>query len=73
VALIGIDNDPLTRTLTRVPLSSVIQGTETMGRTAAALLHQMLHGKPCAGTQILAAGCNQCRLPACINPGQSPM
>ncbi|AZF21088.1 XylR family transcriptional regulator [Pseudomonas sp. R3-52-08] len=53
VALIGIDNDPLTRTLTRVPLSSVIQGTETMGRTAAALLHQMLHGKPCAGTQVL--------------------
>ena len=53
VALIGIDNDPLTRTLTRVPLSSVIQGTETMGRTAAALLHQMLHGKPCAGEQIL--------------------
>jgi LacI family transcriptional regulator len=53
VALIGIDNDPLTRTLTRVPLSSVIQGTETMGRTAAALLHQMLHGKSCAGTQIL--------------------
>ncbi len=31
----------------------MIQGTETMGRTAAALLHQMLHGKPCAGTQIL--------------------
>ena len=53
VALIGIDNDPLTRTLTRVPLSSVIQGTETMGRTAAALLHQMLHGKACAGRQIL--------------------
>ncbi|MBN2976984.1 XylR family transcriptional regulator [Pseudomonas fluorescens] len=53
VALIGIDNDPLTRTLTRVPLSSVIQGTETMGRTAAALLHQMLHGKPCVGTQVL--------------------
>ncbi|WP_112194719.1 XylR family transcriptional regulator [Pseudomonas sp. LG1E9] len=53
VALIGIDNDPLTRTLTRVPLSSVIQGTETMGRTAAALLHQMLHGKPCVGTRVL--------------------
>lgn len=53
VALIGIDNDPLTRTLTRVPLSSVVQGTETMGRTAAALLHQMLHGKPCTGTQVL--------------------
>ncbi|MGV8918926.1 MAG: XylR family transcriptional regulator [Pseudomonas sp.] len=53
VALIGIDNDPLTRSLTRVPLSSVIQGTESMGRTAARLLHQMLHGMPSAGTQIL--------------------
>ncbi len=53
VALIGIDNDPLTRTLTRVPLSSVIQGTETMGRTAAALLHQMLHGKPCKAERFL--------------------
>jgi len=53
VALIGIDNDPLTRTLTRVPLSSVIQGTETMGRTAAHLLHQMLHGLPSTGTQVL--------------------
>lgn len=53
VALIGIDNDPLTRTLTRVPLSSVVQGTETMGRTAAHLLHQMLHGLPSTGTQVL--------------------
>jgi LacI family transcriptional regulator len=53
VALIGIDNDPLTRTLTRVPLSSVIQGTEQMGRTAARLLHQMLHGMPSTGTQVL--------------------
>ncbi|NKQ12949.1 XylR family transcriptional regulator [Pseudomonas sp. SST3] len=53
VALIGIDNDPLTRSLTRVPLSSVVQGTETMGRTAAHLLHQMLHGVPSASTHIL--------------------
>ncbi len=53
VALIGIDNDLLTRSLTRVPLSSVVQGTETMGRTAAHLLHQMLHGMPSAGTHIL--------------------
>lgn len=53
VALIGIDNDPLTRSLTRVPLSSVIQGTETMGRTAAHLLHQMLHGMPSTAQQIL--------------------
>ncbi len=55
VALIGIDNDPLTRSLTRVPLSSVIQGTERMGRTAAHLLHQMLHGMPSTGSQILVA------------------
>jgi LacI family transcriptional regulator len=53
VALIGIDNDPLTRTLTRVPLSSVIQGTQSMGRTAARLLHQMLHGVPSTTSQIL--------------------
>ncbi len=31
VAIIGIDNDPLTRTLTRIPLSSVIQGTVENG------------------------------------------
>lgn len=53
VALIGIDNDPLARTLTRVPLSSVIQGTEEMGRTAAHLLHQMLHGMQLGGSCIL--------------------
>ncbi|MFJ2990085.1 XylR family transcriptional regulator [Collimonas sp. NPDC087041] len=53
VALIGIDNDPLARTLTRVPLSSVIQGTEEMGRTAAHLLHQMLHGVQLGGSCIL--------------------
>ncbi|MFM0287007.1 XylR family transcriptional regulator [Paraburkholderia megapolitana] len=53
VAIIGIDNDPLTRTLTRIPLSSVIQGTEEMGRTAAYLLHQMLHGARFPGRRIL--------------------
>ena len=53
VAIIGIDNDPLTRTLTRIPLSSVIQGTEEMGRTAAHLLHQMLHGARFPGQRIL--------------------
>jgi LacI family transcriptional regulator len=52
VAIIGIDNDPLTRTLTRIPLSSVIQGTEEMGRTAAHLLHQMLHGARFPGRRI---------------------
>ena len=63
VALIGIDNDPLARILTRVPLSSVIQGTREMGRTAAHLLHQMLQlggSARLAGTRILVppAGIN---------------
>ena len=44
VAIVGIDNDPLTRSLTRIGLSSVRQGTHEMGRIAARLLHQMLHG-----------------------------
>ncbi|GAA5172175.1 DNA-binding transcriptional regulator [Viridibacterium curvum] len=42
VAIIGIDNDPLTQAITRIPLSSVIQGTREMGRTAASLLHRRL-------------------------------
>ena len=60
VALIGIDNDPLARILTRVPLSSVMQGAVEMGRTAAHLLHQMLHGARFADTRILVppAGIN---------------
>jgi LacI family transcriptional regulator len=53
VALIGIDNDPLARSLTRIPMSSVIQGAQEMGRTAAHLLDQMLHGVRLAGTRIL--------------------
>ncbi|KQW93664.1 AraC family transcriptional regulator [Massilia sp. Root418] len=52
VALIGIDNDPLVRMLTRIPLSSVIQGAQEMGRTAAHLLDQMLHGVRLADTRI---------------------
>jgi LacI family transcriptional regulator len=60
VALIGIDNDPLARMLTRIPLSSVIQGAQEMGRTAAHLLHQMLNGARLDGTRILVppAGLN---------------
>jgi len=44
VAIIGIDNDPLVRRLTRIPLSSVIQGAQDIGRAAARLMGQMLHG-----------------------------
>jgi LacI family transcriptional regulator len=53
VALIGIDNDPLARMLTRIPLSSVIQGAQQMGRNAAHLLDQMLHGVRMSGTRVL--------------------
>ena len=52
VALIGIDNDPMVRMLTRIPLSSVIQGAQEMGRTAAHLLDQMLHGVRLPDTRI---------------------
>ncbi|NHZ96063.1 DNA-binding transcriptional regulator [Massilia sp. CCM 8734] len=60
VALIGIDNDPLARMLTRIPLSSVIQGAQEMGRAAAHLLDQMLHGARLSTTRILVppAGIN---------------
>jgi len=62
VALIGIDNDPLVRVLTRIPLSSVIQGAHEMGRTAAHLLERMLHGDRLADTRILVppSGINAC-------------
>ncbi|KAF1003611.1 MAG: Xylose operon regulatory protein [Luteibacter sp.] len=53
VAIVGIDNDPMAQLLTRIPLTSVIQGAEEMGRTAAHLLHQMLRGADCTGTRVL--------------------
>jgi LacI family transcriptional regulator len=68
VAVIGIDNDPLVRMLACLPLSSVIQGTNEMGRTAARMLHQLLEGTylecrriliPPAGINVLASSCYQ--------------
>jgi len=53
VAIVGIDNDPLAQTLCRIPLTSVQQGTEEMGRTAAHVLHRMLHGADCSDTRVL--------------------
>jgi len=44
VSVIGIDNEELTRHLTRVPLSSVGQGCRSMGYHAAKLLHRALEG-----------------------------
>ena len=64
VAVIGIDNDPLARMLSCIPLSSVIQGTQEMGRTAARMLHQILDDSyfertpiliPPAGINVLAS------------------
>lgn len=53
VAVIGIDNDPLTRTLCRIPLSSVIQGCRQIGNTAARLLLNAVHGHPADHAPIL--------------------
>ncbi len=60
VALIGIDNDPLARVLTRIPMTSVMQGAQEMGRTAAHLLDRILHGSLQPATRILVppAGIN---------------
>ena len=53
VAIVGIDDDPIVQMLSSIRLTSVIQGAEEMGRTAAQLLHQMLHGGDCSGERIL--------------------
>lgn len=53
IAIVGIDNDPIAQLLSRIPLTSVIQGAEEMGRMAAQVLHQMLHGGDCSTTRIL--------------------
>ena len=60
VAIIGIDNDPLARMLSCIPLSSVIQGSNEIGRTAARMLHQLLEGTYLECTRILVppAGLN---------------
>ena len=42
IAIIGIDNEELTRYLTRISLSSVCQGCKSMGYSAAQLLHRRL-------------------------------
>ncbi len=53
IAVVGIDNDPMAQLLSRISLTSVIQGAEEMGRTAAQILHQMLHGSDCSTTRVL--------------------
>ena len=55
VALVGIGDDPLARMLARIPLSSVNTGAQEMGRAAAALLDQLLHGVRPVQTRVLVA------------------
>lgn len=55
VAIVGIDNDTLGQNLTRIPLSSVRQGTSEMGRMAAHLMHQLLGGAPLGGQRAVIA------------------
>jgi LacI family transcriptional regulator len=44
ISVIGIDNEEVTRYLSRIPLSSVEQGVRTMGYNAAKMLHSLLNG-----------------------------
>jgi LacI family transcriptional regulator len=53
VAIVGIDNDTLGQHLTRIPLTSVSQGTHEMGRIAARMLHQMLGGARLQATRVV--------------------
>jgi LacI family transcriptional regulator len=53
VSIVGIDDDPLLRMLTRIPISSVRQGTRIMGRTAAAMLHRRLIGATLDETRVI--------------------
>jgi LacI family transcriptional regulator len=53
LAIVGIDDDPMARLLSRIPLTSVIQGAEEMGRLAAKVLHDVLRGGDHRTTRIL--------------------
>jgi LacI family transcriptional regulator len=53
IAIVGIDNDPMVQLLNSIPLTSVIQGAQEMGRCAAQLLHQMLHGGDHSATRMI--------------------
>ncbi|MBG3131171.1 XylR family transcriptional regulator [Proteus mirabilis] len=44
ISIIGIDDEDMTRYLSRIALSSVVQGSRQMGYLAAKLLHQTLEG-----------------------------
>ena len=53
VAVIGIDNEELTRYLSRISLSSVEQGTKAMGYEAAKMMNQLLAGNLTSPRRIM--------------------
>ncbi|KAB8307945.1 DNA-binding transcriptional regulator [Erwinia endophytica] len=53
VCVMGIDNEELTRYLSRISLSSVVQGTRTMGFEAAKLLDALLSGRRVSGYPVI--------------------
>ncbi|MBD2814441.1 XylR family transcriptional regulator [Xenorhabdus sp. Flor] len=46
ISIIGIDDEDMIRYLSRIALSSVVQGSRQMGYLSAKLLHQLLEGHP---------------------------
>jgi LacI family transcriptional regulator len=55
VAVIGVDNDELLCELSHPPLSSVVPNTHRTGYAAAALLDEMMSGRPAEGLTHLIA------------------
>ncbi|MDA3979344.1 XylR family transcriptional regulator [Gallibacterium sp. AGMB14963] len=55
LCIIGIDNEELIQAFSRVPLSSVRQGTKNMGYQAAKLLHALIEQRPIKHTPLLIA------------------
>lgn len=53
LCVIGIDNEELIQYLSRVSLSSVVQGTKQIGYQAAKMLHYLLNGQKVGHTPIL--------------------
>ncbi len=53
--IVGIDNDPLVHTLTRLPISSVMHATDAIGQAAATLLHQDMLGLGLGVRRVLLA------------------
>ena len=55
LCVIGIDNEELTRYLSRISLSSVVQGTQKMGFAAAKLLDGLLAGHAVPAAPVIIA------------------